>query len=205
MNFTVFASFMIFVVFLVWLQYEIKKHSKYDEKKHKEYLAKEREANISRKKSMDDLVFITIPIDTFPLDVLNDSEQIMEYIDTIRHLSEEKIVNLTGISNTDLKLRYGVANLPLLSRYDQCYTLLARTLQAWATHLYNNGYIAECQTLLEFSIETGTDVSGTYKLLAEIYVDKKDKEKLLSLKEKCQTLNSAMKNPIERMLNEFDL
>ena len=36
MNFSVFASFMIFVVFLVWLQYEIKKHNRYDEKKQKE-------------------------------------------------------------------------------------------------------------------------------------------------------------------------
>ncbi len=205
MNFSVFASFMIFVVFLVWLQYEIKKHSRYDEKKQKEYWAREREANSTRKKSLDDLVFITIPLKTFPMDTMASDEQVKEFHEAICHLSEEKIVNLTGISNTDLKLKYGVANLPLLTHYDQCYTHLARTLQLWASYLYDNGYENECVTILEFAVETGTDISGTYRLLAGIYVKNGEKEKLDSLKAKTDSLNSAMKQPIERMLKEFDL
>lgn len=205
MNFSVFASFMIFVVFLVWLQYEIKKHSRYDEKKQKEYWAKEREANSTRKKSMDDLVFVTIPLETFPMDIMPSDEKVMEYHETIRHLSKEKIVNLTGISNTDLKLRYGVANLPILSQYDQCYTHLVRTLQLWASYLYDNGYEKECVTILEFAIDTGTDISKTYRLLAGIYVKNGEKEKLDSLKTKTDSLHSAMKKPIDRMLKEFDL
>lgn len=205
MNFSVFASFMIFVVFLVWLQYEIKKHSRYDEKKEKEYWTKEQEANSTRKKSMDDLLFITLPLDTFPMDKMTDDERIKEYHETIVHLSEEKIVNLTGISNTDLKLKYGVANLPLLSHYDQCYTTLARTLQSWAALLYENNYEKECVSLLEFAIDTNTDISATYKLLAEIYVKNNEKNKLDALKSRTENLNSAMKKPIDRMLKEFDL
>lgn len=205
MNFPVFASFMIFVVFLLWLQYEIKKHSRYDDKKQKEYWAREREANSTRKKSMDDLVFITLPLETFPMDIMTEDEKIVEYHETIRHLSKEKIVNLTGISNTDLKLKYGVANLPVLSQYDQCYTHLARTLQLWAAHLYENGYEEECTTLLEFAVNTNTDVSGTYRLLAHIYVKNGSKDKLDWLKTKTDSINSAMKKPIDRMLKEFDL
>lgn len=205
MNFSVFASFMIFVVFLVWLQYEIKKHSRYDEKKQKEYWAREREANSTRKKSLDDLDFITLPLETFPMDIMSSDEKVMEYHETIRHLSKESIVNLTGISNTDLKLRYGVANLPILSQYDQCYTHLVRTLQLWASYLHDNGYEKECVTILEFAIETGTDISSTYKLLATIYVKNGNKAKLDWLKSKTEALNSAMKKPIDRMLKEFDL
>lgn len=205
MNFTVFASFMIFVVFLIWLQYEIKKHSRYDEKKQKEFWAREQEANSTRKKSLDGLNFITIPLETFPMDIMASDETMKEYHETLLHLSEEKIVNLTGISNTDLKLEYGVANLPLLTHYDQCYTHLVRTLHAFATRLYENGYETECIPILEFAIETGTDISGTYKLLAEIYVKNSNKEKLDLLKSKTDTLNSAMKKPIDRMLKEFDL
>ena len=205
MNFQTFASFIIFVVFLIWLQYEIKKHTKYDEKKRKEYWDKERKANTTRKKSLENLSYITIPLDSFPLHLLKEDEQMQEYHEILHSLNEEKIVNFTGISNTDLKLEYGVANLPLLMHYDQCYTNLVRTLQDFAQKLYDNGYEKECIPVLEFAVETGTDVSGTYKLLAGIYQNNNDAEKLEHLKTKAETLNSAMKNPIVRMLKEFDL
>ena len=48
----------------------------------------------------------------------------------LNSLKDEQIVNFTGISNTDLKLSFGAANLPTLSRFDQNYTLLARALHA---------------------------------------------------------------------------
>ena len=49
MNFSFFASFMIFVVFLIWLGYEMKKHSRYDEKKQQEYWTRERKANTDKR------------------------------------------------------------------------------------------------------------------------------------------------------------
>lgn len=205
MNFSFFASFMIFAVFLIWLQYEIKKHNRYDDKKQKEFWAREAEANSTRKQSLDNLDYITIPLETFPMDIMAEDELIKEYHETLYNLSQETIVNLTGISNTDLKLQYGVANLNILTHYDQCYTQLARTLQGWAACLYENGYEAECVPILEFAIDTNTDISGTYKLLAEIYVKNGDKAKLEALKAKTEELNSAMKKPIDRMLQEFDL
>lgn len=205
MNFSVFASFMIFVVFLIWLQYEIKKHLRYDEKKEKEYWAKEAKANTTRKKSLDGLEYLTIPVEAFPMDIMVSDEQVKEYHETLYNLSNEKIVNFTGISNTDLKLQYGAANLPVLTHYDQCYTLLVRTLQALAQRLYENGYETECVPFLEYAVETGTDISGTYRLLAEIYVKNGEKAKLDTLKGKTDNLNSAMKKPIDRMLKEFDL
>ncbi len=205
MNFPAFASLMIFLIFIVWLQYEIKKHSRYDEKKGKDYWERERLANSTRRKSLDNLDYITIPLEKFPMNLLVSNENIQTYHDTLKSLSTEKIVNFTGFSNTDLKLEYGAANLPSLTHYDQCYTLLVRTLQSFAKELYDNGYEKECVPILEFAIETGTDVSGTYKLLAEIYVKNGEKEKLTTLKNTTDNLNSAMKKPIDRMLQEFDL
>lgn len=205
MNFTTFASFIIFVVFLIWLQYEMKKHSRYDEKKQNEFWAKEAKANATRKQNLDNLAYVSIPLETFPMHLMNEDDLIREYHETLYTLAEEKIVNLTGISNTDLKLSYGAANLPLLMHYDQCYTYLVRTLQAFAQRLFDNGYISESIPILEFAVETGTDISSTYKLLAQIYVQNGDKEKLDALKNKTESLNSAMKKPIDRMLKEFDL
>lgn len=205
MNFQTFASFIIFVIFTIWLQYEIKKHSRYDEKKHKAFLEREAKANSTRKQSLDNLSYITIPLETFPMELMKDNVAMNEHHEALHALSTEKIVNLTGISNTDLKLEYGVANLPLLTHYDQCYTHLVRTLQAFAQLLYDNGYESECVPVLEFAVETGSDISTTYKLLAQIYVKNGEKEKLMLLKSKTESLNSAMKKPIDRMLKEFDL
>ena len=58
---------------------------------------------------------------------------------------------------------------------------------------------------MEFAIDTNTDISATYKLLAEIYVKNNEKNKLDALKSRTENLNSAMKKPIDRMLKEFDL
>ncbi len=200
-----FASFMIFIIFIVWLQYEIKKHNKYDAKIEKEFWEREARANFSRKKSLEFLDYITIPLETLPMDVMTDDPIVKECIETIQILSEEKIVNFTGISNTDLKLEYGVANLPIVSQYDQCYTSLVRTLQQWGQRLYENDYTDACLSILEFAIKIKTDISGTYRLLAKIYFDRNEKEKLDALKAQAETLNSAMQKPICRMLQEFDL
>ena len=40
------------------------------------------------------------------------------------------------------------------------YTILARTLNQWASYLHKNGYIKEAREVLEYAVSTGTDVSG---------------------------------------------
>ena len=42
-----------------------------------------------------------------------------------------KLLNLSGISNTDLKLQYGHANLDLLAEYDQNFSNLLRCLDSF--------------------------------------------------------------------------
>ena len=79
---------------------------------------------------------------------------------------------------TDLKLTYGAPNLPLLSEYDENFTLLISTLQKWASLLYDAGQTAEAQTVLEFAVSAGSDISGSYKLLASIYRDHQEEQKI---------------------------
>lgn len=204
MNFTVFASFMIFATFFLWVKYEVKKHTRYDQKLEKDFKEREWEANTTRKKSLDNLSYITIPLEILPMDVLNEDEEINACIETLQALSKEKIVDFTGISNTDLKLTYGVANLPLLTEYDQNHTTLVITLQTFAQKLFDNGYIKESEIVLEYSISCGTDISSTFRLLAQIYKEKGETGKLTSLKESAEKLNSDRKKSIVRMLQEFD-
>ena len=163
---------------------------------------REEAANNVRRKPLDDLEYITIPIDTLPLDILPDNEIVANCINTIQQLSDQKIVNLTGYTNTDLKLEYGTANLTVLSEYDQNYTLLVRTLQEWAEELYNAEYVAETKTVLEFAISTHTDISKSYYLLAEIYASNLDYSKIEELLTIVSSLHSFNKQAIARTLQE---
>lgn len=201
MNFIIFASILILSLVIALTLSKAKKQAAATQQ---DYWAREREANNTRRKSLDDLNYIKIPLEDFPMNLLNDVAKVDDYKQIIRALSESPIVNFTGINNTELKLRYGAPNIDLLTTYDQNYTLLVRTLQQWAQALYDAGHIKEACQLLEFSVSTGTDVSGTYRLLCEIYKKQNTPEKIGSLYPIAETLNSAMQKTIVRILQEAD-
>ena len=201
MNFIINASVLIFsaMTFLYLWRSNKKRDSSQDD-----FWAKEYEANHTRRKPLDDLDYIKIPIEEFPMTLLEDVPKVEDYKQIIRSLNELPIVNFTGITNTDLKLRYGAPNIELLTSYDQNYTLLVRTLQQWAQALYDGGYIDEARRMLEFSVATGTDVSGTYRLLCRIYKEQGTPEKIGSLYPIADMLKSAMQKTIVRILQEAD-
>lgn len=193
-----------FIVFAVWLSYEIKKSNRSMARQEKSFWEQERQANLTRKKSLKDLAYITIPLDTLPMEACSEEDSIRECLRIVRTLSGQTIVNLTGYSNTELKLMYGAPNITALIEYDQNYTLLARTLQSWASHLYEKNFTQEAQSVLEFAVSTRTDVSGTYRLLSQIYRGKGQPEKISELLQTAQTLRSASKDTIVRILQQSD-
>lgn len=199
MRFPFFASF---IVFCIWLGYEIHKHRNMEAKADRDFWEKEAAANRTRRKSLDNLAYIQIPFDHLPMAAFSDDPAIKECHETLENLSASPIVNLTGISNTDLKLQYGAPNIDLLSQYDQCYTILARTLQTWAKLLYEKGCLDEARQVLEFAIETRTDISGTYKLLSSIYREIGQPEKIKTLIPIAEDLNSPLKKHIVQFLQE---
>ena len=138
------------------------------------------------------------------MSLLSDVPKAEDYKQIIQTLAELPIVNFTGISNTELKLRYGAPNIDLLCGYDQNYTLLVCTLQQWAQLLYDSGYINEALHMLEFSVSTGTDVSATYRLLCQIYIQLNTPEKIGSLYPIVEVLHSAMQKTIVRILQEAE-
>lgn len=167
---------------------------KTEENEIKQFWEREDHANSTRKQDISQLDYIVIPLDKLPMEESNDRD-ITSYQNTIKSLSEQKILNLTGISNTDLKLQYGAGNLEILSLCDQCYTSLVRTLSNWGEKLIELGDTAAAQTVLEYGIEIGTDVSQNYKLLATIYKDACP-ERIEELIDKASNLNSLTKTSI---------
>ena len=199
MNLAILASIVALSILIGVVRFKDRKTAG---KQQSDFWAMERKANGTRRKSLEYLNYISIPLDQLPLTVMAEDEKVADYVRIIRELSTCKIVNFTSITNTELKLRYGAPNIDLLSSYDQNYTVLARTLQQWAQLLSDNGYLAEACQVLEFAISTGTDVSGTYKLLCQIYHLQNTPEKIGFLYPIAETLPESRRNAIVRILQE---
>ena len=199
MNLIVLASLFILCSFLA---IAIRRQSKIEKEKEESFWARERRANSVRRKPLDNLAYITVPMAEFPTGLLNENPTVKECIETLEILSTQPIVNLTGYSNTDLKLEYGAANITVLMEYDQNYTLLVRTLQKWADILLEEGYTDEAVTLMEFAVSTSTDVSRTYYKLGEIYATRLETERVQDLIKTAEGLHSSNKKTIVRTLQE---
>lgn len=199
MKFPFLASFLLFCLLIF---YNNKKSEKKRLQAKKEYFDRESIANCTRKQPIDDLDYISIPLDRLPTNVCPDDAVIKECLSDINRLSEDKIVNFTGLTNTDLKLQYGPANLPFLQKCDLCYTHLVRVLQDWAKRLYDLDYHDDALTVLQFSLECKTDISSAYYLTADIYQEKGTPEKINELIELAGSINSLMKNSIIENLKE---
>lgn len=219
---TLFLSSLISFCLLIFLLN--KRHSKMEKSMKDAFWKREEEANHTRRKSLDNLPYITIPLEELPLacHITDDAADIRNTNDTadvrntgdaaaneaiseeckeiLRSLSTQKIVNLTGYTNTDLKLSYGTANITCLTEYDQNYTLLVSTLQKWAEALYRGGEKKECRQVLEYAVSVGTDVSHTYFLLADLYDEEGESDLKCSLIEKASGLSSLSSKVIVRTL-----
>lgn len=179
MNIALLASSLIIVILIA---YNVKRQNKLKSQAESEFWAREQKANSVRRKSLDGLDYVTIPLESFPTHILQQDNIVAECIETLESLTAQKIVNLTGYTNTDLKLEYGTANITALSEYDQNYTVLVRTLQKWADVLIEAGYLEEACILMEFAVDTGTDISHTYYKLAEYYSSRGEDDNIRRLK-----------------------
>lgn len=163
-----FVSLSLLMVFVLWLNYEIGKNNRLSKKGMEEFWKKESQANLTRKADISNLDYISIPYDKLPMED-NPDPTINSYRETILSYSKKKILNLSGFSNTELKLKYGASNIKLLSEYDNNFTMVVSILHKWGERLYSLGYHKEALDVLEVALVCGTDVHKTFELLAEIY------------------------------------
>lgn len=186
------ASLVIFALFCGWSCYEAKKHTRLEQKKEDEFWEREREANSVRRKPIDHLDYIKIPKE-LPVDLLKDNIEMPNILKTVESLRNDKILNLTGYSNTDLKLEYGAPNLSELSRYDSNFTALVTTFQKWADLLLNEDYEKEAVGLMEYIVSIGGDIGKTYRLLGKYYLKNSMEDKFDELIKSADSLRSLNK------------
>lgn len=173
------------IVILLWvLNHNIRKNDRKEKRNTRTFLERESAANSTRRQDISSLPYIKVPLDAFPLDItLNDEKKqikILEYKKEILALSEKPMLNLIGVSNTELKELYGPANLDQLTICDQNYSLYIRTLHLFAACIYDE-YPDKAVAILEYCLTIGTDISGTYDILGKYYLSHQEQEKFEQL------------------------
>ena len=194
--------FFCTVIIGMLILYESKKASGKKDAASRDYWDREARANSVRRKDITFLDYISVEPDNLPF-IETDDIEILEYQDTIRRLSGKKILNLTNVSNTEIKEAYGVANLDTLSDYDNNYTTLVNTIVKWGRRLIDLGYTKEATAVLEYGIQIKSDASRNYYMLADLYKKSGDTDKIDGLIEVASSLNSIMKEKIIAKLTDM--
>lgn len=201
MKYPFFASFLLLIVAF---QFAMRRARRKDDNTNKNFWKREAEANNVRRKPLDDVEYINIPLEKLPTDVLTEDETVADCIKEVRELSKLEIINLTGFSNTDLKLKYGVANLPFLSACDDRFTALVQVLQKWADYLWTKGLQEPSVTIMEYEVSIRADVGSAYRKLAKYYKNHNQADRVESLIEVATNLKSASSKSIVRSLKGED-
>ena len=169
--------FIITILLVLWIHYQKTRTDRAAARSSEAFWERERQANTTRKKDISNLDYITVPVNQLPFPE-TDQEEISDIQKHILNLASGKIVNFTGLSNTDLKLQYGAPNINILMEYDKNYLELVRSLYRYGKLLYDKSLTDEAAAVLEYALSIKTDVSANYTLLATIYKEKNEIDRI---------------------------
>ncbi len=187
--------FICFILFILWFRVKSKKSGKEEAFEQEDFWRREQEANFARKRDISGLDYLTVDKSRLPFGTADDEEgKAIE--NDVEKIISKKIINLSGMTNTDLKLAYGRSNLDALTEYDQNYTDLVRTLNKWGVCLYKKNDARRARDVFEYAISIGSDITETYSSLAKIYLECDEPQKVRRLIECAEESGSFMKDSI---------
>lgn len=187
---------IIIVIFLAILTFQLRKTTNAQEEVEEKFWAREREANATRRKDISNLDYITIPDGLFPLNLDSAVEN------QLAELIGKKMLNLTGMTNTDLKLEYGVQNLDELTSYDDNFVEFIKLAPDYAKELIAAGQTDDARNILEFAVNNLADSRAIFDILSSIYVEAGETSKIPQLISLAEKLDSLSKNIILDDLNK---
>ncbi len=184
------------IVLLFWGAFVIARgtsRSKHIQKTNTQnFWEQESKANLVRKADISNLAYIILDLTLLPMNALLPA--LSHRAAELEKLANEKIINLSMYTNTQLKLMYGPANLEALSYYDGNFLHLIRLLNSIGRELIEQENIPAAIEFLSFSLSIGSDISETFTLLADIYKSQgrvNDIDLLIQVADKLETINKS--------------
>jgi hypothetical protein len=190
-------AFALLIIVAAVLRNAIRKNDLAQQSVEDRFWRREQAANFTRRKDISNLDYLTIPLEKIPQNLHTDAEN------TLISLASRKMLNLTGKTNTDLKLEYGAANLEALTEFDENFTEFVRTVPIYAKELLDDGQTDAAQELLELAVSYRADASAIYTTLADLYRQAGQDSRIQSLIDTVNTIDSISKNIILEKLKAY--
>lgn len=193
----------LFLLFCLWLHYEKLKSNRLHKKTTETLLNQEREANLSRKKDTSSLPYLHIPAFLF---TLQDTSSISSpFLVRLNQMQDKKMVDLSDLSNTELKEQYGIANFQCLSEYDENHYQYVTLLDEWATCLYEAGQYADAKKILEYACSLPTGVSNSYRLLGTLYLKTDNRNAFFTLLDQMERYPNLRNTQVYKELSQHSI
>ncbi len=197
-----------FIIILIVIQLYLKKSTRSGSERSKKYWEREQKANSTRKQDISTLNYIKWD-DALPAidnnltlaDILNNSPEALNAYNNIQTLKTEPMLNLSEYSNTDLKLKYGVANLDTLTQYEDNYTSFIKSLSELGHILIEHKDISDATAFLEYAVKIGSDIRLTYTDLYALYSEAGNASKIRQLRQYASLIKSVNNDLIVSAIN----
>lgn len=183
-----YPTVIIAIILAILLVVRLRSVSKKQKEDMQSFWDREREAAVAPSVNLDSLPYITIPLDKFPLG-LCESEEAAMIEDELKTLATHRLLNLTGKTNTELRLTYGAANIKTMQNIADDFDRVTVLLVDYAKALLEEGHTDGAETVLAFGANEKTDMRSNYTLLADIYEGQGNAAKLRALADIVESLD----------------
>lgn len=191
------VTLAVFIILIVILNIILRKNKSSQENTELKFWEREREANFSRRKDISDLPYLTISEEKIPQNLDTEAKK------NLLAVCGKQMLNLSGITNTDLKLQYGAANLEQLSACDSRFSVFTQSASDYAKELADAGFQSEAKELLELAVSCEADNSSVYTQLAALYQADGNAAGLSSLTDAAGKLAEPQRTLIQNRLAPF--
>lgn len=188
MHFQIPFLFILSVLFLMFLSHRRNQQTRNQQEVNRSFLERERMADNTRKQDISGLDFLDYNSKRLPLGKYED-EALKDLETYLAKMDGKRIINLTKYSNTDLKLMYGPANLKRLTKYDDRYFRLSKTLALYAQRHEQLGHIKEAAAVYEYAMELKVPLSQIYISLAKLYQAQGTPEKIDAIRQAVSSMD----------------
>lgn len=192
------------IIFAIIFKYKLQNITKQEQKAKEQLRQLEQRASLPIKRSLQSLPKITLSLDALPFHD-NTTKDIIACQNLIKDLEECTICNLSGMTNLELKLKYGAGNLDTLFEYEQNYLQLIKALSKWGSLLYENHQLEDAKVVLNYAISCKSDLRSTYITLTKIYLEEDNIDEIHALAKKTESISTTLdlKKAIYDTLNEW--
>ncbi|MCR5452505.1 MAG: hypothetical protein K6F00_07765 [Lachnospiraceae bacterium] len=168
-----FPFLTIFLIGIVILSIKLRSSEKKQEEKMERFWEKEKQAKAAPDKDLSTIQYVVFPVDDFNMGEIfdTDTELIEESLIT---LSKTRMLNINGMTNTDIRLEYGASNLDEVAEYGENFSKMTMLICDYAKSLMEHDKYEEATKVLEYGMRVGSDISSNYTLLGDCYVKTKD-------------------------------